>query len=98
MLLPLYPQYSYATTLSSMKEFRRVYGAPKSDLAESVVESFYNHPSYIQALVQRMRQEDTGRGRATDFSTGRPATFLFTRIPSTGWQFVVVQADSPEGD
>jgi len=26
VLLPLYPHYSYATTLSSMKEWRRVYG------------------------------------------------------------------------
>jgi len=54
VLLPLYPQYSYATTLSSMKEFRRVYGPPKVDLPERVVESFYNHPLYIQALVQRI--------------------------------------------
>src|ERR1700741_4953802 len=28
VLLPLYPHYSYATTLSSMKEWRRVYGNP----------------------------------------------------------------------
>jgi protoporphyrin/coproporphyrin ferrochelatase len=54
VLLPLYPQYSYATTLSSMKEFRRVYGAPKTDVPERVVASFYNHPLYIQALVQRI--------------------------------------------
>ena len=54
VLLPLYPQYSYATTLSSMKEFRRIYGPPKADLPERVVESFYNHPLYIQALVQRI--------------------------------------------
>jgi ferrochelatase len=54
VLLPLYPQYSYATTLSSMKEFRRVYGPPRQDLPERVVESFYNHPRYIQALVQRI--------------------------------------------
>src|SRR5499427_3885885 len=26
VLLPLYPHYSYATTLSSLKEWRRVYG------------------------------------------------------------------------
>jgi len=41
VLLPLYPHYSYATTLSSSKEFRRVYGPPKADVLERVVESFY---------------------------------------------------------
>lgn len=54
VLLPLYPHYSYATTLSSMKEWRRIYGQPRPDLPERVVESFHDHPSYIQALVQRI--------------------------------------------
>jgi protoporphyrin/coproporphyrin ferrochelatase len=54
VLLPLYPHYSYATTLSSMKEWRRIYGQPRPDLPERVVESFYDHPSYIQALVHRI--------------------------------------------
>jgi protoporphyrin/coproporphyrin ferrochelatase len=54
VLLPLYPQYSYATTLSSMKEWRRMYGNPAGGPPERVVESFYGHPSYIQALVQKI--------------------------------------------
>jgi len=54
VLLPLYPHYSYATTLSSMKEWRRVYGQPKGGPPERTVESFYDHPLYIQALVQRI--------------------------------------------
>jgi ferrochelatase len=54
VLLPLYPHYSYATTLSSTKEFRRVYGAPKADIPERAIASFYDHPLYIQALVQRI--------------------------------------------
>jgi hypothetical protein len=49
------------------------------------------------ALVRRMRREETGWARATDFSTGRPAVFHFTRIPATGGHFVVVQpAPAPE--
>lgn len=48
--------------------------------------------SEFPALARRMLDLETGRGTAIDFSTGRPATFLFTRIPSTGWQFVVVHA------
>jgi protoporphyrin/coproporphyrin ferrochelatase len=51
VLLPLYPHYSYATTLSSLKEWRRVYGAPEDMLPERTVEHFFDHPLYIQALV-----------------------------------------------
>jgi protoporphyrin/coproporphyrin ferrochelatase len=54
VLLPLYPHYSYATTLSSMKEWRRVYGHPAGGPPEHAVDSFYNHPSYIQAVVQKV--------------------------------------------
>jgi ferrochelatase len=54
VLLPLYPQYSYATTLSSTKEWRRVYGPVKAELPERAVTSFHDHPLYIQALVQRI--------------------------------------------
>jgi len=54
VLLPLYPHFSYATTLSSLKEWRRVYGAPDSGPKEHTVGQFYNHPLYIQALVKRI--------------------------------------------
>jgi len=54
VLLPLYPHYSYATTLSSLKEWRRVYGEPVDTLPERTVEDFYDHPLYIQALVQNI--------------------------------------------
>jgi protoporphyrin/coproporphyrin ferrochelatase len=54
VLLPLYPHYSYATTLSSLKEWRRVYGSPDGGPPERTIEHYYNHPLYIQALVQRI--------------------------------------------
>lgn len=54
VLLPLYPHYSYATTLSSLKEWRRVYGKPVGGPPERTIEQFYNHPLYIQALVERI--------------------------------------------
>jgi ferrochelatase len=54
VLLPLYPHYSYATTLSSLKEWRRVYGQPAGGPLELTIESFYNHPLYIEALVQKI--------------------------------------------
>ncbi len=54
VLLPLYPHFSYATTLSSLKEWRRVYGRPTGGPPERTVGQFYNHPLYIQAVVQRI--------------------------------------------
>jgi protoporphyrin/coproporphyrin ferrochelatase len=54
VLLPLYPHYSFATTLSSLKEWRRVHSMRKRASAaprEAVVEEFHVHPQYIQALV-----------------------------------------------
>jgi protoporphyrin/coproporphyrin ferrochelatase len=54
VLLPLYPHYSYATTLSSLKEWRRVYGPPVDALPERTIEAFYDHPLYIEALVQNI--------------------------------------------
>ncbi len=54
VLLPLYPHYSYATTLSSMKEWRRVYGNPSGGPPEHAIESFYSHPSYIEAVVKKI--------------------------------------------
>ena len=54
VLLPLYPHYSYATTLSSLKEWRRVHGKPDGGPPEKTVENFHNHPLYIRALVEKI--------------------------------------------
>ena len=60
VLLPLYPQYSFATTLSSLKEWRRVW-AHRSGLRpaasaprEVVIEEFHLHPQYIGALTRNV--------------------------------------------
>ncbi len=54
VLLPLYPHFSYATTLSSLKEWRRVYGPQDGSGKEHTVGQFYDHPLYIQAVTQRI--------------------------------------------
>jgi ferrochelatase len=54
VLLPLYPQFSYATTLSSLKEWRRIYGQSNGGPRVSTVGQFYDHPKYVQAVVQRI--------------------------------------------
>jgi protoporphyrin/coproporphyrin ferrochelatase len=54
VLLPLYPHFSFATTLSSLKEWRRVYGKSNGNPKVSTVGQFYDHPRYVQAVVQRV--------------------------------------------
>jgi protoporphyrin/coproporphyrin ferrochelatase len=59
VLLPLYPHFSYATTLSSLKEWRRIYGQSNGGQCNggprvSTVGQFYNHPQYVQAVVRRI--------------------------------------------
>lgn len=55
ILLPLYPHYCKATTGSSVNEWKRV--AKKLHLPEiptALVEQYYEHPLYIEALVRRI--------------------------------------------
>ena len=54
VLLPLYPHYSYATTFSSLKEWERIYGKPAGGPPVLTVESFHDHPLYIQAVVEKI--------------------------------------------
>ena len=56
VLLPLYPHYSYATTRSSLKEWKR---QTRNKLREParIIESFYDHPAYIEALRERVDEK-----------------------------------------
>lgn len=58
ILLPLYPQYSKATTESSVKEWERQLKlrGGKPDLESSLVESYYDYPPYIDAFVERVNE------------------------------------------
>lgn len=54
VLLPLYPQYSTATTASSLREWKRRWR--NSSVPTHVIERFYSHPLYLSALVERIEQ------------------------------------------
>lgn len=54
VLLPLYPQYSFATTRSGLKEWGRVYAPSRPPVPVHVIEHFYSHPLYIEALVEKI--------------------------------------------
>ncbi len=52
ILLPLYPQYSQATTVSSVKEWRRQAARlGYSGIPTETICSYQNHPLYIQAIA-----------------------------------------------
>ncbi len=56
ILLPLYPQYSKATTLSSMKEWTTRLGERSYTLDAELIESYYEHPTYIRGFVERINE------------------------------------------
>ncbi|MGI8813333.1 MAG: ferrochelatase [Pyrinomonadaceae bacterium] len=62
ILLPLYPQYSKATTTSSVKEWETQLAARgrSSQIGTSLIESYYEFPRYIDAFVERVNE---GLGR-----------------------------------
>ena len=53
VLLPLYPQYSSTTTGSSLNEWRRRW---HDAVPTSCVKTFYRHPLYIAAVVNRIHE------------------------------------------
>jgi ferrochelatase len=53
VLLPLYPQYSSTTTGSSLNEWTRLFA---DDLPVQVVETFYRHPAYLDALAEKVNE------------------------------------------
>ncbi|MDQ3179847.1 MAG: ferrochelatase, partial [Acidobacteriota bacterium] len=58
VLLPLYPQYSKATSLSSLKEWEKQLKKRNdlSDLETIFIDSYYDFPPYIDAFVERINQ------------------------------------------
>jgi ferrochelatase len=54
VLLPMYPHYSFATTSSSLKEWKRVFHPNGNAPREHVIEKFFDHSLYIQAVVEKI--------------------------------------------
>jgi ferrochelatase len=70
--LTMYPHYSIATTGSSMAELVRVMKRRKTRLPLTRIESWYDHPDYLDALAARVRAcLDT-------FPVGTKPTLLFS--------------------
>jgi ferrochelatase len=70
--LTMYPHYSVATTGSSMAELLRVMKRRKTRMPLTRIESWYDHPAYLDALASRVRAcLDT-------FPSGSRPTLLFS--------------------
>jgi ferrochelatase len=54
VLLPMYPHYSFATTSSSLKEWKRVFHPQGNAPRERIIKNFFAHPLYIQAVVEKL--------------------------------------------
>lgn len=54
VLLPLYPQYSSTTTGSSLNEWMRCF--QPSSLPLRYVQEFYRHPTYLEAVVEKVEE------------------------------------------
>lgn len=102
VLLPLYPHFSYATTLSSLKEWGRGYGPPESGPPQRTIGQFYDHPLYIQALVQRIgnmfRQfADSSRIHLVFSAHGLPMSLVEKGDPYPGQVETTVKLVCEEG-
>lgn len=56
ILLPLYPQYSRTTTLSSFEEWDRVTKNPVGRMKVLKIESYHDNPLYIDAVAGRISE------------------------------------------
>jgi ferrochelatase len=63
LVIPLYPQYSASTTASTYDALLAATGRMRNVPELRVVKHFHDHPGYIQALAQSVRDHWTDVGR-----------------------------------
>ena len=56
VLLPLYPQYSYAASETAIVEFERVLQLFKGRLSGKVIEDFFEHPAFVNAIAESLNK------------------------------------------
>jgi ferrochelatase len=63
LLVPLYPQYSASSTATAFDAAFRCFEGMRNQPAVRTVRSFHDHPGYIVALAQNVREYWTKNGR-----------------------------------
>jgi ferrochelatase len=61
VIVPLYPHYSTATTLSSIEHFEAGLKRAELTIKHCVVERFFDHPTYNESVIERIKQQLEGR-------------------------------------
>jgi ferrochelatase len=56
VFFPLYPQYSYAASESSIEHFKKQKAKLLPDVKTHIIEDFFSHPRFIEALADSMRE------------------------------------------
>ena len=80
LILPLYPQYSATTTASSNDEINRYTAQLRNQPELRFVRDYHDHPEYIGALAQRVR--DYWKVHGEPFTMGEArVVFSFHGIP-----------------
>ena len=60
ILIPLYPQYSTTTALSSLWDFEEAMVRGGLDLPTRKIERFFDHPTYNAAVIERIKEALSG--------------------------------------
>jgi protoporphyrin/coproporphyrin ferrochelatase len=81
VLLPLYPHYSFATTSSSLKEWKRLFSPNGNAPQTHAVESFFDHPMYVQSVAEKIALtlthfDDPGRAHIVFSAHGLPLSLI----------------------
>jgi ferrochelatase len=81
VLLPMYPQYSFATTSSSLKEWKRIYRPNGNAPQVRSIEKFFDHPLYAQAVAEKIslaltRFADPARAHILFSAHGLPLSLI----------------------
>lgn len=63
IILPLYPQYSVSTSASVFDSWARIMKKERQVPYFSFIRDYYNHPSYIKALADSVRQDWQQNGK-----------------------------------
>ncbi|MFP4529387.1 MAG: ferrochelatase [Candidatus Kapaibacterium sp.] len=74
IVLPMYPQYSYTTTASSIAEFHRAMKKYDKSLNFSIIPDFRNHPAYLAACAGIINSHLC----TSDLSNARKTALIFS--------------------
>ncbi len=80
LLLPLYPQYSAATTASAFDAAFAALARIRNQPGIRTVRHYADHPAYIRALAEQVRQYWAAQGRP-DFAAGDKLVLSFHGVP-----------------